>query len=198
MTEPISRRDFIKATMITSGGLLSLFGIGRAIQKVGDVASENARQIDSQLDIEYKAKVVAAEENLSKRVQEKFGLPFINSSFAVECRGTTLSNFVLAPKSDDHKTLAIYTDLGGKIVELVYNPFRSTPNMEWHRRDLDGPHDPVLSYRFTKETVGTEVNIYYRPPTGMVEKIGYQEKENNFHFSSRDLPQNVQQQLGLI
>ena len=69
--------------------------------------------------------------------------------------------------------------------------------MEWHRRDINEQHDPVLSYAFTSENKGEEVTIFYRPPVEMATKIGYQEKEKSFHFSSLQLPEPVRQQLGL-
>lgn len=203
MSDKLSRRDFIK---LAAGGVAigaGLTGIGKVAVKVGEAFQKASFEEDQLKQADYvahNAEVVPAEENLEKRVKDKFNLEYTTSSFALKCRGTTLSNFILAPQSDDSQKLAIYTDMGGgEIAELRYSVVYQ--NVVWKLQNSENIN-PKEDTSFEVLTYPLEANgesdtkINYNPPHGQQEKIGFKEGlEINFHFSSNDLPEMAQKAL---
>jgi len=186
MSDTLSRRDFLKIATIASASL--------ALSRV--VRVELPQASTERQDLENKAEIVKAETDLPARVMQEFGLRDITSSFAVECHGTVLSQFVLGSSSINPRYLAIYTDLnnGGGIKELTYH--ESGGRAEWIMSGVKPTDDPqVISYPTEKER-GNNFSIAYFPPSGQAEKIGFDSKNNeSFWFSPTDLPENAQKAL---
>lgn len=189
MSEPLSRRDFIKASgAVIGGGLLGFFGLRNIIGFFDRLNHQNEISARNEI-LAHEAKILETDDTL--------GVENAVASFQIECKNTPLSTFALTEKGENGFP-KIFTDLGGKTVEL--NVTRNGNEPSWFILEGDQSEGPtgqeVLAYKLKPDENGRQTVHYFPPYGGKAEQIKFdREKENGFTVQASELPQKVQELL---
>lgn len=204
MSEPFSRRDFLKATAAVGGGILGLFGIGKVASKVGR-AIENAQEqneLDKQKEIlEHKAKILETDNTL--------GVENPVAQFQIECKGQKLSTFVITEKNE-YGIPRVFTNYNDKTVELLtwrtaegdnsvrswYIPGEDVPEGEKGIKGAIGMQD-VLVYHSKADLGNGDRTIFYFPPDDKNSRMVNFDANNEiaYRFKASDLSSKVTSNL---